>query len=104
MAMLSECPMKDCLSKLLAGSQMGEEESADHEVEAEVGLRPNERPQLFLSSTRNRQGDGVPGASLSDGKLVNHVAAGDKLFRSNYPVMINGNKKIPLTNYTNFTV
>ena len=37
-----------------------------HEVEAEVGLRPNERPQLFLSSTRNRRGDGVSGASLPD--------------------------------------
>ena len=31
-----------------------------------------------------------------DSRLVIHVAAGDNLSRSNFSVMINGNKDIPL--------
>ena len=37
-----------------------------------------------------------------DSRLVIHVAAGDKLSRSNFPVMIYGNKNIPLSWRYNF--
>ena len=37
-----------------------------------------------------------------DSILVIHVVAVEELFRSNFPVIIYGNKNIPLNNYTIF--